>query len=205
MKWKVSIALCLFVLAGCAPHTGFHTDGAVYGHNPDCTCGACEKTRQSSSYTPPEVAGCERDDLYATKHIAILEEPSLKAKKVSALSKGERVFRLSTVGEWVRITQDTGWCHKGAVDSFHAWVKAENLVPWEKYKALKKQRKEAAKYWRPKLGMSKSEVIAKIGRPRDIHTSKGEWGKHEQWVYDQGNYKYLYIYFENGVCTAWQD
>lgn len=54
--------------------------------------------------------------------------------------------------------------------------------------------------WR--RGMTREEVVASIGRPNDINTSVGSWGKHEQWVYGKSSF---YLYFENGILTSWQN
>lgn len=39
------------------------------------------------------------------------------------------------------------------------------------------------------------------GLPEDINRTVGAWGVHEQWIYP-GN---VYLYFENGILTSWQD
>lgn len=68
------------------------------------------------------------------------------------------------------------------------------------------------------LGMSVPQVLASRGYPGDRKRSTGSWGVHEQWCYSGIvrmdvlwsnketllNYKYAYIYFENGVVTSWQ-
>ena len=41
-----------------------------------------------------------------------------------------------------------------------------------------------------------------IGYPDDINSSVGSWGTHEQWVYEK---KDLYLYFENGILTSFQN
>lgn len=51
------------------------------------------------------------------------------------------------------------------------------------------------------IGMTKDQVRASIGLPSDINRSGGTWGLHEQWVYGSS----LYIYFENGRVSSWQD
>lgn len=60
-----------------------------------------------------------------------------------------------------------------------------------------------------KLGMSEQEVIAAIGFPRDINTSTGRWGVHEQWIYGGSiggaHFSTFYFYFEDGILTAMQD
>ena len=52
-------------------------------------------------------------------------------------------------------------------------------------------------YW---VGMNKKMAIISLGRPNDINRTVGSWGVHEQWVYDN-----LYLYFENGKLTSFQD
>lgn len=52
------------------------------------------------------------------------------------------------------------------------------------------------------LGMTKQQVLdSSWGEPKDINTSIGSWGTHEQWVYGNGNY----LYFENGRLTSIQN
>ena len=50
------------------------------------------------------------------------------------------------------------------------------------------------------LGMTSKQVKVSLGHPEDINKTVGSWGTHEQWVYSD-----KYLYFENGILTAWQD
>lgn len=50
------------------------------------------------------------------------------------------------------------------------------------------------------LGMTCEQTIASWGVPDQKNRSVGSWGIHEQWVYVQ-----MYLYFENGILTSWQD
>lgn len=55
------------------------------------------------------------------------------------------------------------------------------------------------------LGMTKEQVIVSWGgRPndKDINRSVGSWGVHEQWIYEARG---IYLYFENGILTSFQD
>lgn len=54
-------------------------------------------------------------------------------------------------------------------------------------------------YWR---GMSKKMAIDGVGKPDEINKTTGSWGIHEQWVYRK---KGIYLYFENGKLTSYQD
>jgi len=52
------------------------------------------------------------------------------------------------------------------------------------------------------LGMTKEQATDLLGYPNDNNRSVGSWGVHEQWVYEaQG----VYLYFENGILTSYQD
>ena len=54
-------------------------------------------------------------------------------------------------------------------------------------------------YWR---GMSKVMALESLGEPNDKNRTTGDWGVHEQWIY---NNKKLYLYFENGKLESYQN
>jgi hypothetical protein len=39
-----------------------------------------------------------------------------------------------------------------------------------------------------------------LGSPNKVNRTVGAWGAREQWVYET-----IYLYFENGVLTSYQD
>jgi len=56
------------------------------------------------------------------------------------------------------------------------------------------------------------DVTSLIGSPDDINRSVfsaiGEQHVHEQWVYETGgydSYDMVFIYFEDGILTGWQE
>lgn len=51
-----------------------------------------------------------------------------------------------------------------------------------------------------RIGWNKAKCRMSWGEPRDINTTIGIWGRHEQWCYDSS-----YLYFENGILTSIQD
>lgn len=51
-----------------------------------------------------------------------------------------------------------------------------------------------------RIGWSKEKCRMSWGAPRDINTSIGVWGRHEQWCYYDS-----YLYFENGKLTSIQN
>jgi len=55
------------------------------------------------------------------------------------------------------------------------------------------------------LGMTTAEVRA-MRRPAAINRTVTANSVHEQWVYrPRGRYGTIYLYFDNGLLTAWQD
>lgn len=56
------------------------------------------------------------------------------------------------------------------------------------------------------MGMTEREVVAAIGRPRDINRTVGSWGNRAQFVYGsctQYGCDREYLYFENHKLTSW--
>lgn len=56
----------------------------------------------------------------------------------------------------------------------------------------------AGKIW---LGMTDDMAKDSWGTPDNNNRSVGSWGIHEQWIYPNN----VYLYFENGILTNWQD
>lgn len=48
-------------------------------------------------------------------------------------------------------------------------------------------------------GMTADQVRNEMGRPHRLNT----YGDTEQWIYHEGAYRDLYIYFENGLYTGY--
>lgn len=51
-----------------------------------------------------------------------------------------------------------------------------------------------------RIGWNREKCRMSWGEPRDINTSIGIWGRHEQWCYYNS-----YLYFENGILTSIQN
>lgn len=60
------------------------------------------------------------------------------------------------------------------------------------------------------IGMTRSQVIASIGKPFEINKSTYSWGTTEQWRYKYYStladihYEFAYVYFKNGRVESWQ-
>lgn len=51
------------------------------------------------------------------------------------------------------------------------------------------------------VGMTYSEVRLSFGKPDRINDTNTQYGTHSQWVYED----VIYVYFEDGKVTAWQN
>lgn len=68
-----------------------------------------------------------------------------------------------------------------------------------------KQAIDAIKAQKVFIGMGKDQVILSWGQPDDVNKTITGKNTYEQWVYNKGNYKYSYLYFENGKLTTIQN
>ena len=89
------------------------------------------------------------------------------------------------------IVENTMLCEKAIKKN--AMEEAESNAARKRFNALPN----------PRIGMSAKTVRekTKFGPPNDINRTVGKWGVHEQWVYGNG----VYLYFENGILTSFQD
>jgi len=55
------------------------------------------------------------------------------------------------------------------------------------------------------IGMTSAMARESLGRPSDVNRLVFSWGVKEQWVYERGAYNRVYLYFDDGVLTSWQD
>lgn len=137
-------------------------------------------------------------DMYVkeTDEILVLKEEMIKLEKI----EDERI-RIAKVEEFnTKVTKNL----------------KEIEIEREKRLALEKKKEEDRKqkirnqygdkilqklldgyYW---IGMTDEMTRVSLGSPDDINRTVGSWGTHEQWVYDS-----LYLYFEDGILTSWQD
>ena len=83
-------------------------------------------------------------------------------------------------------------------EAVKAWIAKINALPdSEHIKSLVKERKIC-------IGMSADAVLLSWGQPDKKNSSIGSWGRHEQWIYNHGDYKADYLYFDNGILNSYQ-
>ncbi len=151
----------------------------------------------------------------------VRDTSSTGGKIVSTLRQGEIVYKNLEAGSWIKIriknnntTPSTlkqlkqkytdAWISKDLVSYREVALISESDLRRQKFvrdnPKLSRSRKNQILNGEIYIGMSREMVRASWGDPRDINRSVGSWGVHEQWVYYR-----TYVYFENGVLTAWQD
>lgn len=87
----------------------------------------------------------------------------------------------------------------GTTRIFGNLLLAEDAAGRNVSKQIENDKKNKAKYGELRLGIDENACEKICGSPIKKNISEGEWGKHEQWVYDD-----KYIYLENGKVTSIQ-
>lgn len=74
----------------------------------------------------------------------------------------------------------------------------------KKYGTSDAERIFRGQYW---IGMTDEMAKESLGKPDNLNRSVGSWGTHEQWIYESRtiNKTILYLYFENGTLTSFQN
>jgi hypothetical protein len=115
-------------------------------------------------------------DLWIKKNDEISEFVKSKETEVRALKRLEREQKQKDQkAEWAELEKKYG----------------------KKYGQKTYDKLKEGYYW---IGMNKEMATISLGQPTDINRTVGTWGVHEQWVYDN-----LYLYFENGKLTSYQN
>lgn len=93
----------------------------------------------------------------------------------------------------------SGRPHATSASTYRTGVESEEVRLARKDKEIQK----AIQAGNLVIGMTKTQVmqIKRYSRPDDINSSHGSWGTHTQYCYHNG----MYLYFENGILTSWQD
>ena len=141
------------------------------------------------------------------KYDLVIHLPS--NKKVRVLDYNDKYYKIN-------YNDSVGWVLKVALISesekqkIAADKKAKEFsdrMQYQKYKEdlIKKYGSSTAEkilYGMIWLGMTEEMARLSKGSPTKINRTVGSWGVHEQWVYD---FEDMYLYFENGILTSWQD
>ena len=150
-----------------------------------------------------EILGIDFIKTTVTLKASIKDKPSIFGNEIGVIPKGEFVQVYDYYGKFWSIKYDSiiGYLS----DTFISNRRELNIIR-EKHKGnelINKFGNEIGskiinhRIWK---GMSSEMARLSIGNPKDINQTVGDWGIHEQWVYDS-----RYLYFENGILKSWQD
>lgn len=152
-------------------------------------------TEESTHESSEKNASTFYDAFYLKSDIITLD--SLKDEKEKALLAIEKALKeaverdISSISK--RYGNKTGLYYRGlSADDRNTFRKA--AAKWGVNTA-----KDIVKGY-VRIGWNKEKCRMSWGEPRDINTSIGVWGRHEQWCYYSS-----YLYFENGILTSIQD
>lgn len=167
---------------------------------------------------------------YAVVNIAcnVYANPSVKSKILTSLLVSNKIQLEEPVNStWIKVNTDSivgyimvGYLEKSTIPSkfiYNDKLTKDDMVlndsirlATEKAELQKRKNYLYKKYGKTNgdkilsgtiwLGMSNTMAEESIGRPKSNNRTVGSWGVHEQWVYND-----IYLYFENGKLTSWQD
>jgi hypothetical protein len=99
--------------------------------------------------------------------------------------------------EEYRKKKEEDWKKKEAILKKNAMEKKERLI--KKYGQSIANKIIVGKIW---IGMTDDMARASMGQPDDINRTVTRYGTSEQWVYNRIR---MYLYFEDGILTSWQE
>ena len=179
--------------------------------------------KQLDSISYAKLLGSKSDKdvilIAVSKNGIIKDYPNIKGKEIAKVRRRQRVKYLGQMeNDHAFVTNDTiiGWMSDDIINMISSTEYSNESINMEIEKSREKRTAtiieltklyglEAAekivdgRYW---IGMTDKMCKQSLGKPNDINRDVGAWGVHEQWIYER---KGLYIYFENGYCTSYQD
>jgi len=156
--------------------------------------------------------------------VKVMQDPTNKSYETDQLYRGIEIYLQVEQNGWCYILYDdpihvnhrfddensfassykNGWIKKPILSDVYVSSMSESEIRRQQFildnPGLSKKYKDAILNSAVMLKMTEEMVIASIGLPNDINRTVGSWGVHEQWVYYT-----MYLYFENGILTSWQD
>jgi hypothetical protein len=159
----------------------------------------------------------------------VRSNPNVESEVIVEMGMGDRLFKRGDSSEWVNVLwlkvvnlehldvmqvseadlYHSGWIHSSLISrdriSKPSRVQLRRIRYVQAHPNLTPTFLNAIQKGQVTLGMTKNMVTASIGSPKDVNRTVGSFGVHEQWVYGEITSNRLYVYFENGVLTSWQD
>lgn len=136
-----------------------------------------------------EIYKCVKDAKIYSPHNSLIAQLSV-GDKVRVIGQDENTYT-------VIYNSQRGWVMKDALRTEGA-IATRKADLTKKYGSASAQKILEGMVW---IGMTDAMAVESIGKPKEINRSVGSWGVHEQWVYGND----IFLYFENGKLTSWQD
>lgn len=148
----------------------------------------------------------------------LYSEPSVVSEKLVRIDPGEEVLIFDFyVPPFFRAKYEdyVGYISVASLEMNDFIEKKQSELQEEEFKELQESNPRLARLIR-KYGQTRGERIYEkeiwigmtdemardaLGRPNDINRTTTSWGIREQWVYPNR----VYLYFEDGILTSWQD
>jgi len=152
------------------------------------------------------LAGCQTGPSAFDMRMAAMDEDFRRMKEESDW----RLFRQTTFNNCTRaLAFDKDIMRVDNCDKYQYNTEVTSKVQQIKDEFAKMNlnpaRAEIVKAGKIRTGMTKDEVRLSWGPPYTVNRTVTTGSTHEQWVYgDEYNSK-TYLYFDDGVLTAWQD
>lgn len=168
---------------------------------------ALEESDSVRAFIDQKVEQLDRTSLWTVNLNAYLKADTVpNAFTLASLQQGERVMVLNRCGKWYQVRTDfqMGWMTRKDLSS--DYTEQLSLTEYrrrsfiEGHPNINPTFKAAIIAGKIQIGMSKEMVLASWGYPSDINRTVTSTLVREQWIYGR-----IYVYFENGVLTAWQD
>jgi len=143
---------------------------------------------------------------------ALRDKPLVSGNKIKILSAGDTIIVYNEYKKpyfKVSFKNIIGYLSYGAIklnDTLNEIIDPNYSFKNKRFERLTKKYGSSVaskimkkKYW---IGMTKDMARSSLGSPNEINKTTGSWGIHEQWIYEK---KDLYLYFENGKLSSFQD
>ena len=201
MKTILLLACCLFVSI-----TLFSQDNQIIDYTKTTKKVTLEKTPEFLEHPILEIS--------KNKKVEVLEYLENEYWKVKYKNHIGYILGSTFLGTSLKVTSKMD----EAVKVFKKKVSNDSIKKMEEFKkeciAMKEERLsrllseyteeevrkiESQEIW---IGMNTNAAKEMFGYTSNINRSTGSWGVNEQWVYRK---KGMYLYFQNGKLTSWQD
>lgn len=179
-----------------------------------------QKTDQLAAFLQKLKQDCERKaEWISVEHEMALQHPHEGSEHVVYLELGDKVYVQKRIPGWslVRRVFGTkqvriGWIPSGSTTNEELTDVKVNQIRLKKkehsvskaFPDISQRLRNLIVYGDIEIGMTKEMVLFSWGYPVDVNRTVTASNVHEQWVYGD-LWDQVYLYFDNGILTTYQD